>query len=523
MVRFWRSLVPLVAPLLLLGAAPAVAAPADPMPRLIFDLASRGMPAGATAGKVVHARYGATFGTPPPEVTITVDATAAAESLRITTAEPTPGCVQSAAVLTCTLPVRHRDWTRNVLALRYTPTAAARPDTEVSFTLRTTAPGAEGTSTHQIFTLTGPLPDFSAESYHVENVRPGSAVPVYPTFTNAGNAAASGIVLTVPNKALGTTGRRFRNCYYSVYTGEARCPFSGFRMAPGDRATVSRSTPVVMPVTRSAVSLSIWYVGYSVEPLPAGTPFDPDGAVRGTGPALALTRVVTTLADAPDADFLDSGGTVYLHITENPADVVAGAEPVRGRPGDTVPMVLRLTNRGPAEVVGHAGHNVRWDAPEWATLTVDVPDGVEVVGVPDECYDYTGDVVGTYEPGHGRYRCILTEGILPGTSAGVRIQVKILSDGYHTGRVTAAGGTRDPVLRNNVAVVQVNPPPNAAGEGGDGGGGLPISGDRSGLLALTGSALVAAGFLLVMVTTRRPSRPRRWPTLRRAQGRTMPT
>lgn len=508
MLRSWRFPASVAALLLLLGATPAAAEPAALEPELIFDLASLGMPAGAAAGKVVHARYGASFGPPPPQVTITVDATEAAESLRITTAEPTPGCTQAAAVLTCTLPVRHRDWTRNVLALRYTPTATAQPDTEVSFALSIAAPGAKGSSGLQIFTLTGPLPDFSAASYHVENVRPGSAVPVYPAFANVGNAAASGLVLTVPLAAVGTSGRRFRNCYYSESSVDARCPFPGLRMAPGDRAAVSRSTPVVIPVVRSVESLSTRHIRYSVEPLPAGTPFDPGDGVRGTGPPLALDRVATTLADAPDADYLDSGGAVYLHITENPADVVASADVVRGRPGETVPMTLRLTNRGPAVVVPNLGHQVRWDVPEWATLTVDVPDGVEITYLPEDCFDYTGNVVGANEIGSTRYRCFLEgveQEVFPGSTATVRIWVKILTSGYRTGRVTAAGGTLDPVARNNVAVIRVNPPPTGGG-GGGGGGGLPITGDRPVWLALAGFVLVTAGFLVLLVTGRPTAR-----------------
>jgi len=444
-------------------AAPAGAAAANPPAQLRLDLASRGMPAGATAGKVVQARYGVRFGPPLPEVTITVDATAAADSLRITVAQPTPGCAQDGAVLTCTLPMRYADFSRNVLPLRYTPTPTATAGTEVSFGWNITAPGAIEQGGMQFFTLTGPLPDFSGTSSHVEDFAPGRKVPVYPSFRNVGNAAASGLLLQISWPSSDASGRGYRNCFYEGFV--TLCPFPGFRMEPGQQAAVSPSTPIVLDLAPSAPGLTTFSARYQVEPLPAGQPFDPGDAVRGTGPPLRLQRVATTLADypaadssdpdSPDADFLDSGGYFYLHTTVNPADVSAAAVTVRGRPGQTVALPAQMTNRGPADLTGPFGIDERWDGPTWPSLTIDVPPTVEVVQT--SCFNYTGDVIGASEPGHRRYRCFFLDDVEPGTTVGVLMSVRILSANHSTATVTAAGGTHDPIPGNNAARLHVNP------------------------------------------------------------------
>ncbi|PRY30616.1 hypothetical protein [Pseudosporangium ferrugineum] len=493
-----RMLMAVLAGLLCVLPGAAVARAAGPAPELIVDLRSRGMPAGAVDGKVVAARYGVTAGTPPPRATFTLDATAAAPWLRITPAEPTPGCVQSDAVLTCVLEIASADWTRNVLPLRYTPSPDAEPGTEVTFDYELTADGATPAGYRQGFTLTGPLPDLSATSAHVDGVRAGSRVPVRPRFANVGDAAASGVLVRATLPWAQPARDRRSNCYYSGT--QVQCPFPDFRLAPGERAEVSSSTPVTVPVPSWVAGLTSQHVRYAVDPMPAGEPFDPGDARPGTGPPLRLDRLATALADAPDADFLDSEGTFYLHITANPADLRAGAGPVRGRPGETVAMTVRLSNAGPAQVYGTGGQDERWDVATWATLTVDVPAGVDVVST--SCFGYAGDVVGAREPGLTRYRCFPEDGVDPGASVAITLRVRLRAATPSVGVVTVAGGAADPQPWNDTARIEVRP--YAAGGAGQGaGGGLPITGPPAAVVALVGAMLAGAGALLVAGAARR--------------------
>ncbi|WP_199509743.1 hypothetical protein [Nucisporomicrobium flavum] len=506
----WRMLAAVAAGIIGVSPGVAVAREAGPVPELQLELYSRGMPAGASAGKVLAARYGVRTGTPPPRATFRLDATAAAPWLRITTAEPTPGCTQDEAVLTCTLDIASPDWTRNVLLLRYTPAPGAEPGTEVTFDVDLTADGAVPVGYRQGFTLTGPRPDMSAAFEHLEGVRPGSRVPLYPRFANVGDDAASGVLLqaTLPSKQ--PARDRYRNCYYSG--DQVQCPFPEFRLAPGERAAVSRSTPLTASVPSWVPGLSRQEVAWTVDPMPAGVPFDPGDARPGSGPELRLDRQATTFADSPDADYLDNGGVFYLHTTSNPADLSAGAGRVRGRTGDTVTMSLRFTNHGPAQVSGPAGDEVRWNDPAWASLTVDVPSGVDVVS--SGCYGYVGDVLGRIEPGLPRYRCFIEDPndpgtmvtVDPGTTVTVGLRVRLRSDTTSVGLVTAAGGVDDPRPGNDAARIEVWPVRPAPGDDSGQGGGLPITGTPAGVRAALGGVLVLVGALLIIGAARVRSR-----------------
>ncbi|AGL16918.1 hypothetical protein [Actinoplanes sp. N902-109] len=335
-------------------------------------------------------------------------------------------------------------------------------------------------------------------------------MPFRPAVGNVGDAATSGVLLHLTLPAAPPARDRYRNCYYSGK--EVFCPFPRLALAPGERARISAATPLIATVPVDTIGLSTLDAGYAFEPMPAGVPYDPGDARPGTGPLLRLERLATTLADSPDADFLDSAGTVWLHVAANPADLVAGGGTLRAPNGATVSLVVRMTNRGPATVAGWSGPDPRWDDPAWASLTVDVPPGVEVLS--SVCFSYAGDVLDFFRPGLDRYRCLLEENLGPGSTVQLGLRVRLISDRPSTGRVTAAGGSGDPRPGNNTATVVVRPtaPAPAPGQGGgaaEAGAGLPITGAAPADAFRLGAALVVTGMLLVVPAAWRRTRVRR--------------
>jgi LPXTG-motif cell wall-anchored protein len=485
--------------------ATGAAAAAQPQVALAMSMNVRAMAAGATEGKIVRVTFGTVAGPMPPEVTVVVDGSDAVDSLSITVLDNPPGCAEAAGVITCVVSSPFREYDRNTLRLLFRPTPAARPGTTVPIATSISAPGALGQETAGDFALTGPRPDFSATTITVDNVAPGSSNPLHPSFRNAGDDAATGFTLRLNYFEEATLEGEYSNCYYS--DAAVTCPFLDHPVQPGEVVTVSAATPFVLRPALWVPGLSTVQFSYEVEPVPAGTGFDPGQARRGNGPPLQVDTTVTlvetavtTLADSPDADPVDNVGYLQLRIGANPADLAAATTSIEGSPGEVAWLTVRITNHGRAQIIGPEGLDEQYDDPSWPSLTIDIPAGVRVL--QPQCRDYTGDTVGDLVPGATRYRCFFLS-FSSGHSHTRRFQVEILSDQHSTGLVTARGSTLDPVPGNDTAIIHVNRPD---GDGG-GSGGLPITGDRTSTYALAGAGLLTLGLVLLLLTRRRAHPP----------------
>lgn len=84
---------------------------------------------------------------------------------------------------------------------------------------------------------------------------------------------------------------------------------------------------------------------------------------------------------------------------------------------------------------------------------------------------------------------------MAGESFDFPFRVEIVDTAAAAGSIVVDGGVQDPDTANNTAEITI-------GTGG-GGGGLPVTGARAGLVAGVGALLVAAGAVAVVLMRRR--------------------
>jgi hypothetical protein len=249
----------------------------------------------------------------------------------------------------------------------------------------------------------------------------------------------------------------------------------------------------------------------------------------GTGTELTLDELAETLAD-PQADEDKSNNATYVDMAvtgeKNGVDFKAIGDKVTGKKGDVVKATVGFRNVGPAS------YNA-WDVVQ---SVFQVPPGTSVVrDIPRGCLSQDED--GNWQPdqpGKPLYSCTVDAVIPVGgqTTFDFNLRIdKVIPNAK--GSFLAGGGPcerecpifqGDVNLTNQEAAVIVNPkakPPagndndnannndngnpggNAGSDTSGGGGGLPVTGPASGLIAVTGALLIAGGSVLLLIGRRR--------------------
>ncbi len=188
-------------------------------------------------------------------------------------------------------------------------------------------------------------------------------------------------------------------------------------------------------------------------------------------------------------------------LGKNGVDLAAVGASVSGVAGETVTVPVGVHNNGPATL------NRRDNGGPAAVVIVTIPTGAKVVTVPTGCHSSAGD--GSLHTGKGgiQYACSTTTLLPAGATVlwkfGLRI-TKAVPDAEGWVEVNPACACdrfdRDTDKSNNTARVVLNP------SGGGQGGGLPITGPQTALLAAGGAALVAAGLVGLVLAGRRRTR-----------------
>ncbi|HEY0533139.1 MAG TPA: hypothetical protein VGD29_16250 [Actinoplanes sp.] len=213
---------------------------------------------------------------------------------------------------------------------------------------------------------------------------------------------------------------------------------------------------------------------------------------RGTDGALSLEVKPAALAkSAPQTDVtlgVDWQDALFEVGGVQNGDVAAVGAEVKGGTGDTVTAKVGVKNLGPAFEFGFpkpAGQ-----------VTVTAPAGTTVVSVPDGCVK-----------AGAAYVCTTTVSPL-NVNASVTWPFKLRIDkaGTLTGSVLAKSFQPDVTRDNDTAKLVVNLPAGAHASGGQGGGGLPITGTPAALIGGTGVLLLGGGAAAYVISRRKRAR-----------------
>ncbi|GIF09734.1 hypothetical protein [Actinoplanes siamensis] len=212
----------------------------------------------------------------------------------------------------------------------------------------------------------------------------------------------------------------------------------------------------------------------------------------GTGPVLRLTPVAATRS-IPQTDTTPGNTTVVSVRIQgtNPADLAAVGATVTGGAGDVVTARVGLHNNGPA-TLDRFPDTV-------AEATVTLPPGTviaDVTRVPNGCSS-----MGSGIPAKAtRWHC-LTGGFLPaGRTFSWELPLRVVEVVPNaTGSIVLTKAYSNTDKSNDKAALVANP-------SGDEGGGLPITGPRTGPLAAGGASIVALGVLGLLLARRRRTR-----------------
>lgn len=308
-----------------------------------------------------------------------------------------------------------------------------------------------------------------------------------------------------------TPSKRYQNCRYGSRGGLTNwtpnlfvCTFDD-EIAPGRAVRVGGSFGVTVPGDVSApntqTGTATWFTTQDWADVQSRYTLDQ----QGTGGVLRLEPTGARLPGASraaqtDVRPADNDTAVELTVTGNQrADLAADEVRVTARVGETVPVKIGYTNRGPASS-SNGGRDF------YTIVRMTVPKGVTAVKAPRNCLDADIQDEEGGRPGARAYLCYQYDVIHPGGKVALPFSFRIDRAGTLTGETELLYGpvdTEDLDPRNDTARILVNPA--SGGQGGDDGS-LPITGSPTGLVATVGGLLLVAGAGSYLAARRRRSR-----------------
>ncbi|MEU7956004.1 LPXTG cell wall anchor domain-containing protein [Micromonospora humida] len=419
-----------------------------------------------------------------------------------------PFCTRAGTVLTCKA---FQEDAPDLVSLSIHPRAGAQVGREgrIRFTATTTG---SATSTAASTVLVGEAVDLVAGPAVKVTGGPGATVPVGLSVGNQGRETVQGAVLLVSAMYGLTPSQRYRNCRYGSKGGLTNftpnlfvCTFDD-EIAPGRVFRVGGGFGVTVPGDVSApntqTGAATWFTPQDWADQQPRYTLDQ----QGTGEVLRLEQVGTRLpvgasrAAQTDVRPTDNDTAVELTVTGNQrADLAADEVRITARVGETVPVTIGYTNRGPASS-SNGGRDF------YTIVKMTVPKGVTAVKAPRNCLDADIQDEEGGRPGARAYLCYQYDVIRKGGKVALPFSFRIDRAGTLTGRTELLYGpttTTDLDPRNDTAKILVN-----AGSGGQGAddGTLPITGSPTVLVAGVGGSLLLAGVGSYLVARRRRSR-----------------
>ncbi|MEU7753159.1 LPXTG cell wall anchor domain-containing protein [Micromonospora sp. NPDC049171] len=355
---------------------------------------------------------------------------------------------------------------------------------------------------------------------------PGSAFQVPLTVRNVGRTDVEAVVALFDTDYGIRAKDRFDNCYYEEDFLLA-CEFDE-PIPAGSGATTTINYEVAKDAyAPGSESGDIWlltpadFASLNNVRAKAGA----SAARKGTGKTLSLTPLAGARgarAQQTDTDPSNNHSALSVDVTgKNGADLEAVGATFTGKKGAVLTAALGFRNNGPATL-----ERIRTKT-DVTFVDVTVPTGTTAVAVPAECAPRTGNKAEWGEagtPGAAEYRCY------PGPFAPVGKELtgefsfridKVVTDATGMVKVNVpceceGGFYADLKPANDTAKIVVNAATgNGTGGNGNGGtgggdsgdgGGLPITGQSTGLIAGLGALLLVAGVGGYLVAKRRRTR-----------------
>jgi len=328
----------------------------------------------------------------------------------------------------------------------------------------------------------------------IDNAQPGHETVVTIPLVNAGNESAPQVQLIVTSTS-GLDLTQFQECEYtqdeSVNTAVCLIDVT---LQPAEGLEVDFGfTP---NTTALDEDFGYFVAAPGTVQLPLAESVKPR---RGVGKSLPVRKVWSALA-AKEIDPKDNFGGVQV-LVDNTADLAVSGATLRGAEGDVVDAQLAVANLGPATVRDRLGEVGA------AIFEFVVPDGTEVIGVPEGCFStILWRETGHQEPvpGAPQYTCGSGITFPQGMTMQRTFQVKITEVVANAeGQVQTFAGLDKIVPKyddkpaNNTAKVIVNPAS----------GGLPVTGAPIGLITWVSVVLLGAGGGLLLLSRRRRISP----------------
>jgi uncharacterized repeat protein (TIGR01451 family) len=476
----------------LIGAGPAVAAD---QPTASLQLGTQGydykISAGGSPGKSFPVHY---HGIDLKKPKLTFDFAGIASFARVNAKDAaTVGakCKVEGTSVVCDV-AGLTEWT--VLPLHIKPKAGAKTGQKGTITATVTADNLEHPATDsKTVTVTSGV-DLVATEWHLDDsgneVKPGDELITPVAVTNAGNLTAQGVQLTF-RFSHGLVPIQYSDCTYAEtrHATMVVCDLESVTLEPDFILTGVDIFSTVAADGYGNVTASYLAEADDVaSDLPKALAAN---AKQGTGGKTLASKVVkkaVTSADAKalkpaDVDDRDNfGGTAYT--IKNTLDLAAVGAHASGSVGSTVKVKVGAENKGPG-----SGNTNRSGGEPFVVLELRLPEGTELVSVPANC--------GVDAEDSSKAQCYSADTLYVGESFLVELTLKITSaTGNAAGLVSFFHRDNDPDASNDTANIVINPT-----EGG--GGNLPVTGVQAGLIAITGVALLAAGFFLYTVARRR--------------------
>ncbi|GGN47439.1 hypothetical protein GCM10010109_83660 [Actinoplanes campanulatus] len=322
-------------------------------------------------------------------------------------------------------------------------------------------------------------------------------VPVLVRNTGNKDVAALGLVVMAPYGV--TPLLNYRNCEQDAEIGGFICVFNE-PLAGGGAFTLPDNMPLRVKVPSDAAGPFEYPVYIAAIGLTDKYVFDFTKRTAGAaGKELSLEAVSSVSAEEPEvAEDLneDDNFTIFsVTVPKSTAETAAVGGSFTGEIGEERTAEVGLRNLGPSGTV----------PPSIASLQyahIKLPTGIELMKIDERCLPGTSlteiDESVTDLAQVTDLVCLVVESVPNKGRYMFSLSAEILDVAEHkAGSVSINGGVQDKKKDNNKAALTVK-----LTSGGTGGG-LPITGAPAGLIAGSGAALLAAGFIAFRAARRR--------------------
>ncbi|WP_345740774.1 hypothetical protein [Stackebrandtia albiflava] len=337
---------------------------------------------------------------------------------------------------------------------------------------------------------------------------PGTTVDFTPTFANATESSARGLVIEVNLNRSFTVTTSYDNCVVSEEKF-ATCVLPTAEIPAGAAVSVDPATPfgIAVPSNIPGPMTSCAYCNHSILAVGEAAARAELAEFGGTETGNVLQLVTTETPDR--APYEGGNGTIDLQISANPLDLAANPVRVDGAEGEEVSFTVAISNNGPADMTGYVDGHLWFVVIEPAT-------GMTFID-SDVCYatEDAGPWIDPTDWAEGAFACVGRE-LVAGRAQTATITASVQNASAATdGRIHARyfvnewndWSVLDGDLSNNIAMLALNTDTTDVSDdddvAGPGDGSFPVTGVALSWWIGGGAAVLVAGVAGVVLMRRR--------------------